>query len=59
MVYVVICILVGIAPAQLLRLGQQGRHSPSALAMLAYSFGALYTLAGLVSGQMSSPILMV
>jgi drug/metabolite transporter (DMT)-like permease len=42
--YVLICILIGATVPQLLRFSQRGHHSPSAIAMLAYGFGAVYTL---------------
>ena len=57
MIYLAICILAGATSPQLLRFSQEGRHSPSAIAMLAYGCGAVYTLIVLVCGAGSwSPI---
>lgn len=56
MVYVLIMILFGAVAPQLMRFGQRGRHSPSAIAMLAYGFGGCYTLAVLTSGAFWAPL---
>lgn len=57
MIYIVVCILVGVATPQLLRLAQQGPHSGPAIGAMAFSFAAAYSLLGFVADQAAWPAL--
>ena len=51
MVYIAICIFVGVATPQLLRLAQHGPHSKPAIGFLAFCFAAAYSLVGFLPRQ--------
>jgi drug/metabolite transporter (DMT)-like permease len=53
MLYLLICILVGVMTPQMLRFSQHGKHSPAAVGVLAYFFAAVYSLVAFVGHKAS------